>query len=187
MFAGNCTYPDPSDCQHTGSPTNDRFACMGYLWQAGSNEQVKSVHLIGAAMVLFCGIIYCWIQTIISYKMKLCGVNSACLFNTRATFTIAVSVFGVACVVFKGIAEKSWIKVAHNKTTGDWNPHDAGFVPHVIGNATEWLTAIMMLIFILTFLGEFKSIKMKLVVSRYNALPVPLSVSQESMRTPLLL
>lgn len=138
-------------------------------------------------MVLFCGVAFCWIQTIISYKMKLCGINSSSLYGTRAVCAFLVSLSAVVCIVCKGVADDQWNNVAHNKTTEYWTPQDVGFVPHVISNFTQWIIIIILLVFVLTFLGEFKSMKVKLVVSRYNPLPVPLSVSQESMRTPLMM
>jgi hypothetical protein len=122
--------------------------------------------------------------------MKICGVNSSCLFNTRATFVITATVFFIVCLAGEGYSGYIQENKPHGKNDTviiDWKPGVEGFVPHVIGVAAEWMSSLFILFFIVTFYGEFKSIKMKLTVSRRNAFPVPLSVSSESMRTPLLL
>lgn len=141
-------------------------------------------------MVFFFGLVYCWIQTVICYKMKVCGVNSSCLFNTRAAFTIAATVFFIVCLTGAGYAQYVQENRQHSgndTVVVDWKPGVEGFVPFTVGVTAEWLSALCILFFIVTFYGEFKSMKMKLVVSRRNASPIPLSVSDESMRTPLLL
>ena len=143
--------------------------------------------LTGTSVVFTCGILYCWVQSFISYKMNLCGLINATLFTVRLILAITLSVCFVGSLTATSIAREKW----HLKpnVTHWWNPKDKDYIPHVVGNISEWLTALFLLGYILTFCGEFKSVRMKIVVSRNFQHPMPLMTSMESeqsLNAPLL-
>ncbi|EDO41792.1 predicted protein [Nematostella vectensis] len=151
-------------------------------------DAVTIVHLTGAVMVFLCSVFYCWIQTLITYKMMNCGLNSAGLFVIRSALSGASTVFFILTLVGRGYAQSKWQSGHPNSDLRPtWKPGETGYKSHIMSDAAEWLMAITILVFITTFFGEFRSIKMKLMVSRRSESPVPLSVSEDSMRSPLLL
>lgn len=143
------------------------------------------MHIIGAFLVFVGGIFYCWVQTLISYKMKTCGLITNTLFGLRLLMAIAVSIFFISCVIATSYASnisKDWIRYHVNSTTiaPRWDPKDKTYIHHVVGDVSEWLMALTLLGFMFTFFGEFRFVKMKIVVSRRSQHPVPLATGMGS-------
>lgn len=153
-------------------------------------DAVAGVHIFGALMVFLCGILYCWVQSIISYKMKSCGLITTNLLTLRLVLTIAVSIFFISCVTSTWHVSKDWIRFHGNNSTFPrrWDPKQPNYINHVVGDVSEWLMALTLLGFMSTFFGEFRFVKMKIVVSRRTHYPVPLATgmgSDDPLGTPL--
>ena len=127
-------------------------------------------------MVFVGGIIYCWIQSFISYKMKTCGLITNTLFALRLLTVIAMSGFFISCVIATSYASDDGIRYHINSTTigHRWDPKDKAYIYHVVGDVSEWLVALCLLGFMFTFFGEFRFVKMKIIVSRRLQNPAPL-------------
>lgn len=145
-------------------------------------DAVSVVHIIGALMVFGGGILYCWVQSFISYKMKTCGLITNTLFTIRLLIIIAMSIFFISCVTATSFASKDWIRYHRNSSTIShrWDPKGKAYVHHVIGDVSEWLMALSLLGFMFTFFGEFRFVKMKIVVSRRLQNPAPLATGMGS-------
>lgn len=133
-------------------------------------------------MVFVGGIIYCWIQSFISYKMKTCGLITNTLFTLRLLIVIATSIFFISCATATSYASKDWIRYHMNSTTIQhrWDPKGKTYIHHVVGDVSEWLMALSLLGFMFTFFGEFRFVKMKIVVSRRLQNPAPLATGMGS-------
>lgn len=153
--------------------------CLLDPWQ---EDAVSVVHIIGALMVFGGGILYCWVQSFISYKMKTCGLITNTLFTIRLLIVIAMSIFFISCVTATSFASKDWIRYHRNSSTIShrWDPKDKAYVHHVVGDVSEWLMALSLLGFMFTFFGEFRFVKMKIVVSRRLQNPAPLATGMGS-------
>lgn len=145
-------------------------------------DAVVAVHIVGAGMVFLCGIFYCWLQSFISYKMKSCGLITSTLLTLRFIMAILMSVFFISCVTATSYASKDWFHyhTHHSHISHKWNPKDKNYVDHVVGDVSEWLMALLLLGFMATFFGEFRFVKMKIVVSRCTQYPVPLATGSGS-------
>ena len=133
-------------------------------------------------MVFLFGILYCWVQSFISYKMKSCGLITNTLLFLRLTLTIIVSIFFISCATATSFVFKDWI---HHRVNGTniphrWDHKDKNYVQHIVGDVSEWLMALTLLGFFFTFFGEFRFVKMKIVVSRRTQNPVPLATGTGS-------
>ena len=140
-------------------------------------DAVADVHLTGAGMVFLCGIFYCWVQSSISYKMKSCGLITTTLLTLRLIISIAATIFFISCITATYLVSKDWVRYHANGTalSQRWNSKEKNYIYHVVGDVSEWLLAVMLLGFMFTFFGEFKFVKMKIVVSRRTQHPVPLA------------
>jgi len=145
-------------------------------------DAVSVVHIIGALMVFGGGILYCWVQSFISYKMKTCGLITNTLFSIRLLIVIAMSTFFISCVTATSFASHDWVRYHRNSSTISprWDPKGKAYPDHVIGDVSEWLMALTLLGFMFTFFGEFRFVKMKIVVSRRLQNPAPLATGMGS-------
>ena len=57
-------------------------------------------HMIGAAMVFGLGMVYCWMQCVISYKMRHMGMSSSLSCHTRFILSLAVTLFFITSILF---------------------------------------------------------------------------------------
>ncbi|XP_064635577.1 DNA damage-regulated autophagy modulator protein 2-like isoform X1 [Lineus longissimus] len=114
------------------------------------------VHIIGAIMAFGLGMVYAYLQSVVSYKMHP-HVSHIAICHLRMVLSVLITVFfimtigsGVASSVISGQAMRS-----------RWEPSDPGFTEHVLSTASEWLMSICMMIFFITFVGEFQKIHVK--------------------------
>lgn len=163
------------------------FSSLGACIVANFQEdEVIYVHITGAGMVFLGGILYCWIQSFISYKMKSCGLITPMLLMLRVILAILMSIFFISCVtaLFYANAGRYWLTYyqhpTHDHHRHKWSPKDKHYLYHVVGDVSEWLMALTLLGFMATFFGEFRFVKMKIMVSRCTQNPVPLGSNSGS-------
>lgn len=143
-------------------------------------------------MVLTIGVLYCILQTIISFHMKRCGMNTKFLFSVRLFISAVGFILLVVHFVLRKIANDEWNKESrknHTHSKDFWKPKDVGYWQHATSSLSEWLLMILFMVFLATFFGEFRTLRIRLSLLRYNDNPVPLTISDDdqTMRTPLLL
>ena len=110
----------------------------------------------------FSGLTFCWLQCVMSYKLRDHGViNSSAVCHSRTmlalTITFCVLVFGV----FQAKANVDWGRYRpryHFLAKFKWSPKDPGYVYHVVSNIAEWCMCGGMVLFMLTFTYEFLQI-----------------------------
>ena len=124
--------------------------------------------------------------------MKNCGLNTGVLFAVRLVFSILMASFCVIFFATMSAAEKNPFKKPANQNNTSpthWpNRNNKDYVTHVTSDVSEWLMVLCLLVFLATFVGEFKSVRMRIVVSRNTERTVPLAISaDDSLTAPLLL
>ncbi|WAR01484.1 DRAM2-like protein [Mya arenaria] len=50
---------------------------------------------------------------------------------------------------------------SHPKDKLHWKPDEPGYVPHIISTAGEWITAIVFLMYFLTFVRDFMKLRIE--------------------------
>ncbi|XP_076471282.1 DNA damage-regulated autophagy modulator protein 2-like [Babylonia areolata] len=116
---------------------------------------VEAVHVVGASLTFIVGLIYCFLQTWMSYYM--CPTFNG-LYVCRARLTISlVSLACLTATIIAGAASvHDWNNIdIGNKNKFKWGPDDPGYVPHVVSTVGEWLTALTFLGFFFTYVREF--------------------------------
>lgn len=121
---------------------------------ANFQETVMAVHLIGALLSLGGGTAYFWTQAACSFYLNPsgCSLRLAHLRMALSTFcTVCFFVFAItgilARLAYKGTNPRKW-----HKEDGGWELHTASSV-------TEWLCVMAFCAYILTFIEEFRDIR----------------------------
>lgn len=114
-----------------------------------------------------------------SYGMVRCGMNTRQLFF----FRIFISIVSIMCLLIFFIMFDLSYRKYKNKTDFNyehWRPEDPGYALHVIASVSEWLCAIVLLLFFLSYVSEFNKIQISFVVSRHDNLNIlPFQTSTE--------
>ncbi|XP_032231038.1 DNA damage-regulated autophagy modulator protein 2 isoform X2 [Nematostella vectensis] len=153
------------------------FTCLGLSMVANFQYTSISVpHFIGAFLVFGLGILYCWIQSVISYKMKNQGMSTALTAFTRFALSFASTIFFLITLIGAGVANSEW-KSAHGSRniTGNttitpttpldsWTSDQSGYDSHLASTFSEWLMGFSFLLFFMTYYREFKKITIAIKV-----------------------
>lgn len=138
---------------------NKRSFVVGLLSAAGlsivanfQELQLFTIHMIGAFSAFGFGLIYCAAQTWLSYYMYPIVKSGLLLARCRLALTCLLAVTFTISSVFGPIS----IKYFHGTDTTNWKPTDGGYIYHVISSICEWISALAIDFFILSFAHEFK-------------------------------
>ncbi|CAG0917032.1 unnamed protein product [Notodromas monacha] len=129
--------------------------CLGLLAVATfQTTSLRAVHYAGAVTLFLSGAVYSVLQAYVSMKL-FPAITSKRMKIVRIIFAVWVVVGFLSFMVF-GI----WaVKVFDgDPESGKWRPEDAGFTQRVISVISEWFTALVMLAFIGSYVGEFRHV-----------------------------
>ncbi|GAB1608191.1 DNA damage-regulated autophagy modulator protein 1-like [Argonauta hians] len=106
---------------------------------------LKFPHYLGAFMAFAIGTVYCWVQSFLTRR-----ATSLCIYRTRFGTSITIS-----AVLFIFVSTMIFYKT--NKFPGSKYSIHKGV--YLTSTCSEWLLAIMVLVFVLTFMHDFRSMK----------------------------
>ena len=132
--------------------------CFGVLLVASFPcTQVISVHMVGASLLFVGGVIYCYLQSYLSY---ICIGRSTTNLETVVRFVISMvaTLSLIFTVVFGSIATNQ-SKRSTVKDKLHWNSDEPGYYAHLVSSFSEWITAACITTFFFTFYYEFKNVK----------------------------
>lgn len=129
------------------------FSAAGLSIVANFQElQLFTVHMIGAFSAFGFGLIYCMAQTKLSYRVYPIVNNGLAVARCRLALTIILAVSFMITISFGPLSLKQF----HGTDTTNWKPEDGGYIYHVISSVSEWISAMAIDFFILSFAHEFK-------------------------------
>jgi len=142
--------------------------------------QLFTVHMIGASVAFGFGLVYCAIQTHLSYYMYPIVQSGLTLARCRLFLTIVLAVSYVTSSVFGPMAYANFKGSDQTK----WKPSDGGYLYHVISSVCEWISALSIDFFILSFAHEFKFMSISspkfYMISTVAVRPLEESASEDS-------
>lgn len=149
------------------------MACLGLSLVANFQEtNIFVVHLVGAITCFGCGLLYCWLQTWISFSM--CP-----LVNSRgcARWRFFLCTIMTIAFITELVATPFAFKYYHGDNPRKWKPGDGGYMIHIISAVAEWILALCLDLFIGSFITEMKRIsvespKVLFILENVNVLPV---------------
>ncbi|KAJ7389639.1 photoreceptor cell maintenance [Desmophyllum pertusum] len=135
------------------------LTCLG-LSMVANFQVVNSlaVHMTGAIMVFGLGMVYCWIQAIISHKMRHQAMSST-LSSSIAAGNASVAEYN------KQYPNRSNMSRYDHK----WKDTDKGYDAHLASTFSEWIMSICFLMYFLTFFREFQKITVHIHIRPRNA------------------
>ncbi|XP_052065839.1 DNA damage-regulated autophagy modulator protein 1-like isoform X2 [Mytilus californianus] len=117
------------------------------------------IHLIGALLAFVVGSIYCWIQTGMSFKMPDLPGNSVIVCRIRTVISVLTFIFIIMLGIFSLLSKLKKPKGESNLNY--WNPSVPGYGFRITSTVSEWIVAILIVIFFATFYKEFRYFKLE--------------------------
>ncbi|XP_031569239.1 DNA damage-regulated autophagy modulator protein 1-like [Actinia tenebrosa] len=122
-----------------------------------------SFHNIGAFTGFVSALIYCWLQSLMSYKLRDHGViNSTAVCHSRTMLSAIMTFAFIIFFIFQTIAHIEWDNRRPDSpylAKLKWGPKDPGYICHVTSNIAEWTMTAAFFMFVTTFLSEFQQIR----------------------------
>lgn len=139
--------------------------------------EALAVHACGAFLALGVGTVYTWVHTLMSFRMQP-------LVNGLAVARIRLALSSVATVAFLSAAVTAGLSLTrfHGKDRTEWRPEDGGYKLHVASTASEWLLALAVDLYLLTFVRELHGLYLQSPKVHFVADGVPPSTSGEGFR-----
>ena len=123
-------------------------------------------HIVGASIVFFGGVAFCWVQLLLSYTILQHKFISYKTFVLRFICALFSLFFLTSMTILNSYAYNDWNKDPPNHGSEMWTPKDPGFLWHILADISEWLMTAFMMGYFVTFAGEFNRIKLDFHVSR---------------------
>lgn len=111
---------------------------------------LRGPHYVGAGLAFGLGLIYCWLQTRITWRLREENIGSRKIAILQLINSIALTGF----VIIFGIS-KTIYKV--NEIQGNGTKYDSLRGVYLTSTISEWLLAISVLTYTLTYTWDFKS------------------------------
>ncbi|CAL1533720.1 unnamed protein product [Lymnaea stagnalis] len=138
------------------------ISSLGVLIVANFQESnILIAHLTGAVMTFLFALIYALLQSIISYRLPSVKGYSICLCHCRLLVAILAAGTAIAFPCMALVAEL--LKPSHYPL-GFWDPTVEGFEFHIASTTLEWIAAGLLSIFFLTYIAEFRFVRIGMPV-----------------------
>uniref|UniRef100_A0A0B7AE25 CWH43-like N-terminal domain-containing protein n=1 Tax=Arion vulgaris TaxID=1028688 RepID=A0A0B7AE25_9EUPU len=122
---------------------------------------VEGVHIFGAIMTFIAGVLYCLLQTVLSYHMYP-SYNGLYICRIRLGISVTAAVSLIMTILSAVYAFRAWNSIAHSKSKFKWAPDDVGYTAHIVSTVGEWFTALTFLFYFFTFVQEFDKFDMEI-------------------------
>lgn len=118
------------------------------------NSELRVVHFIGACLAFALGVVYCILNTVMTYSLE-----GKLVFRWRVAITCLCVVVGIAMAASWITAYVVWGSNPHTgKDTRRWKPEDNGYTAHICSTVFEWVLSLSFFAFFLTYVRQFDSI-----------------------------
>lgn len=116
---------------------------------------VFRVHMVGAMMAFGFGVVYAWLQTFMSFKM-------IPIVNTKRVAIIRLILSIIMTITFttSSICGPMAFRRFSGKDPTKWRPWDGGWHLHIASTCCEWISAMSLDFFILSYVREMHLISL---------------------------
>ncbi|GFO39640.1 DNA-damage regulated autophagy modulator 2 [Plakobranchus ocellatus] len=143
---------------------------LGYIASFGvsvvanfqEGTDVEPVHFTGAALCFAPGVLYCFLQSAISYHMYP-RFNGIFICRLRLIISLLCVAAMIIMSVSGVIAFNRWDTEPHSADKFKWKPEDPGYTAHIFSTVFEWILAIGFFCFFLTYTREFNKFEMEVI------------------------
>ncbi|XP_054709630.1 DNA damage-regulated autophagy modulator protein 1-like [Uloborus diversus] len=110
---------------------------------------ISQMHNTAAGITCVCIVLYMIFQAWISLRLR----ETTTVSRMRLVIAILSVIFLILLGVFGVIASSLWTA---KYWSGDKTPSDEGFIPYLVSACSEWILAILYLLFFISYVTEFK-------------------------------
>ncbi|XP_059177367.1 DNA damage-regulated autophagy modulator protein 2-like [Physella acuta] len=128
-------------------------------FQEGTNVEI--VHIIGAGLTFVPGVLYCLVQTALSYHM-FPSYNGSYICRIRLALSVVSLLSLILTIVAAVFAIHEWNSKEHTPDKFKWAPDDPGYAAHIVSTSGEWVTAFTFLSFFFTYVQEFNKFELEI-------------------------
>ena len=122
--------------------------------------EVHTVHIVGAVLVFVFGVVYCYLQSYLSYASnEVDGMTSKSIIIIRIALTIVATLSLILMSISPYISKEKF------KSHLKWKVGEPGYTMHLVSAFSEWIMAVTLLLFFATFYKEFKKMKINIGVN----------------------
>ncbi|XP_063912352.1 DNA damage-regulated autophagy modulator protein 2-like [Zophobas morio] len=127
------------------------FSCLGISLVANFQETSEiTVHFIGAFLAFAVGAVYCIIQAYLTWL----SFSSKRLKLIRILLSLLLIPLYITTTVCSALSFKEF-----NENAFKWKHTDKGYTLHLFATFTEWIMAVLMILYMATFYVEFRLVK----------------------------
>lgn len=119
------------------------------------------VHFTGSLILGLGGMVYCFLETAITYQLTKLSINSCRMWVIRLLITCVLTASGIAHVVLKVWTNDHLSHDGNPLAKTPWrvyNATDDYYPEHVTSNFGEWLTFFLFAVFSSTYFKEFQKV-----------------------------
>lgn len=113
--------------------------------------ELFKIHMVGALTAFGFGVVYCWLQTIMSFQMHPL-VNNRQMAFFRLFLSSLMTVTFVTSSISGPIARSKF----HGNDPTNWHPDEGGFGLHLVSTICEWISALALDFYMLTYVRELQ-------------------------------
>jgi len=139
------------------------------------------IHDIGAVLLFGGGAVYCWMQSIMTFRLQPYGVSTLTMTKLRFMLSGFLTFFGLVFFIAEIFAYQDFLKGNNGHTVATWSPGDKGYSVHVFSNVSEWIAGFCLFLFGLTYFEEFQAVNLKVYCVRKDGNPSPILSENEPM------
>ncbi|XP_022258035.1 DNA damage-regulated autophagy modulator protein 1-like [Limulus polyphemus] len=148
-------------------------------------SSLQLAHDIGAYGLFFVGIIYAFLQTLVSYFLYP-DHNGLATCRLRLTFVTLCFVSLIIMMIFYPIGSAEFDSGNYSHTKRLKHPGEKGFVELVVSSVAEWTLALFFIFYFFSYIREFQKITLHYRIDLLDHHFDESSTKQSDERHPLL-
>ncbi|BFZ15846.1 hypothetical protein BsWGS_18885 [Bradybaena similaris] len=150
---------------------------------------VEAVHIVGAALTFIAGVLYCFLQSALSYHMYP-NYNGRRICRIRLCISSVALVGLFVSIIAAVFSFQQWNSKEHSHSKFHWAPGDPGYSAHLVSTVGEWVTALTFMFFFFTYVREFDKFELEVqtrpLVQHFDEIPERTLEGEVNERTRLL-
>ncbi|KAL5252303.1 hypothetical protein ACHWQZ_G015166 [Mnemiopsis leidyi] len=144
------------------------IAAFGIMVVGAFQEtNVLAVHVAGAMMAFIGGTVYMFLIASLGFRQDVnFGVDERQYAKARLAMAILSAVSFIITIGVSAWSLALWEPAEEDSTYQMWSSDDKGYNVHLVATAFEWVMALDLLAFLMTFSQELHIIQLQVVLSR---------------------
>ncbi|XP_063678240.1 DNA damage-regulated autophagy modulator protein 2-like isoform X4 [Bolinopsis microptera] len=162
-------------CSSAVTRINTAALVIGYVAAFGimvvgafQETNVLAVHVLGAMMAFIGGTVYMFLIASLGFRRDVnFGVDERGYAKARLFMAFLSAISFIISMTASCVAWYQWVPFDPDSKSKLWNERDKGYNIHLVATAFEWVMALDLLAFLMTFSQELHIIQLQVVLVRH--------------------